>query len=1703
MKKDIKNLNKFTSDFIVSSRGQLDYPGMNTLIPNANGRITMKGVKQNVLGIDDLGNKKIMKPKGEYQFPGNSVYEIPLKKKGGEFKKGLVTNPKKTKKSLASKKYSRSLSATNILFTENSLFKKPKSRKNKVYNPNAKYYAEGGESEQKIIFSPKEGGCPEGQYWTGTECKIIPKNTKIVYGEEELAKANISKKEQQKLYNQYISRTNNHNAFEAARLKKYGTISAKPKYYKTFESIPKSGWDPWMSYGAGTLIENGIDVGIPAIDEPMVPFSQWKKMMAKSSVKPIGFKGHPGSGHFYPVYEKPSNYLLGYNKEEEPIKEEEILNLAFLKPSLIQQQNYQLQGNNLNEEELELPNEEVESEYLEEGSPDTENAMEWVNKRKYNIDWNGIQIPYRLPRFRKPGSYGDLIKPGKKRYINLPTIESRNTAYLKEKKEGGDTGCPNGQVWSKKDKRCIDLPVFNSGLNNGTLEKFTNLSDGLIIKPLNSFSDFGKIKPKKIPVVKDSFLETLEKNINDFLDNPLKKAAQVSESLKEKGEDPSDALRHSTAGALTAQTIANKTGNIPFISNPLGYLGANIAGIGHELSTLSQTYLDDRPWKIKLQESLEDIYNNSVGANTIFNNNSEKDKINYLLKLTRTNQLPDGYGEERPFRDNPKWTDPYNQKQYGGEPENPPDKVKNLNEVTVYGNQEKRKLQGSLMDRLRQVKKAYNDHRVNLGLQKQRQSAEGTSSIISLKDQIQSYKKELNEEKKSYDKASKALNVLKKYNPESYKKAKVLDVLNATGVDDLRNLYKEGKISDATFMDFYDNFGKLYDREATRTTEEDQLKLEDSWYGQPDEEGRTRWMGNPNNVAKVAQAVAIGAPLAAAAPMMAPAVVSTLANPYVAGGLNAYFAGHGINEFSDPNSLTRKSMSRAYDDPTGSNIGDAAFDVGMNSLNFVGLPFNKAIKGSKNLINNTYKINPWAFKANPEAYYHRSPNLENIVNRETGTLQGFGNSKAGIEFSKDAGPGGTGNLAIRGDGSVSRINLKKPANSQLYFSKGVPLDGGRYNKVLNKKTGKLIDGQGYEGPYMVEVEGVPMGASTKGRAPGADVTNIGGYAVPRRPISLDEAKFYKEHWLKGYKEVPKQLPGSPNKEELVDLWRIQERGARPMAELAAEGKLGPMFQNEKAIQHFKDREKYFGQWFTKDKADFDFYKADREFVNPEIIHLQVPKSRLAEFQNYDKSLSRAADREFVIPLQQQKLFTPKQLPGFPNVVSSVDDVVKQPWQMEELPGLHLQSTMEGEAISKIVDKTGKINTEQALAIIAKESGGADKVALIKQGIGENIPKKMDFNEFRKTVQDQLIPLERQFVDYASDYGINRLGYKEPEFITRNVNGKTINELTSDVIENQTLVLSNKGKFGRGSSAHGNPDETLGHAHYLIDKESPNVLTVTQVQSDAFQGTHRSMPKNIDDAAEKLNRTKAFADDASDLMGDEKEKFKSVFDIADKELQLDKATIENFTQKSLLDKNHQERFLQELVDYAGKRGDVNKVRIPTSETAAKVQGYQMKYTNNLMDDSYAQTLVKWRNEGKSSEQALVEAEKIFGKASPDEVEEFYKTYNTLSGKYSPEQQTILKKYSEMPKTIKKLYGVEPQMVTDGKGNTWYEFNIPEKFKKGKGEIKAFSAIGTGVLGLGLGATQYKQGGATNDYVNDLTPEEIQKYIDGGYIVEEIN
>ena len=125
----------------------------------------------------------------------------------------------------------------------------------------------------------------------------------------------------------------------------------------------------------------------------------------------------------------------------------------------------------------------------------------------------------------------------------------------------------------------------------------------------------------------------------------------------------------------------------------------------------------------------------------------------------------------------------------------------------------------------------------------------------------------------------------------------------------------------------------------------------------------------------------------------------------------------------------------------------------------------------------------------------------------------------------------------------------------------------------------------------------------------------------------------------------KNVPKPKTVEDLVDLYRVQEKEAKTFAQLAAEGKIPKAFNTPEVLARKAAEEKHFGQWFTNDKADLEWYMKDREFTNPEIIHLRVPKSKLSQYQNYDKTLSRAPEREFVIPYEEQKIYKQKKKGG--------------------------------------------------------------------------------------------------------------------------------------------------------------------------------------------------------------------------------------------------------------------------------------------------------------------------------------------------------------------------------------------------------------------------------------------------------------------------
>ena len=147
-----------------------------------------------------------------------------------------------------------------------------------------------------------------------------------------------------------------------------------------------------------------------------------------------------------------------------------------------------------------------------------------------------------------------------------------------------------------------------------------------------------RIKPKGL-----SDLQNWEWNMNEALDFPMERAHTTAAAATEDPGEEVDNLRHSLAGEKVEKGIANATGNIPYLSPAMGFIGSNLLGAGHEAMTLlNPDKRDNRSFLTRLQESGEDLYNNYVGAKVGASDMTPEEKTNYLLYLSGTNRLPDG-----------------------------------------------------------------------------------------------------------------------------------------------------------------------------------------------------------------------------------------------------------------------------------------------------------------------------------------------------------------------------------------------------------------------------------------------------------------------------------------------------------------------------------------------------------------------------------------------------------------------------------------------------------------------------------------------------------------------------------------------------------------------------------------------------------------------------------------------------------------------------------------------------------------------------------------------------------------------------------------------------------------------------------------------------------------------------------------------------
>lgn len=168
---------------------------------------------------------------------------------------------------------------------------------------------------------------------------------------------------------------------------------------------------------------------------------------------------------------------------------------------------------------------------------------------------------------------------------------------------------------------------------------------------------------------------SIEGRVNKWLNDPQGKARKDAENKSGDGDEEIDNIRHASAGRYTAEAIANKTGNIPYVSKPLGVIGANIMGLGHEIGTyVTDPRWTDKNWKVSnfdkakviSRELLEDAYNNFAGSVIGATDMTPEQKTARIKYLSQNYMIPDGYGLLHPYGDNPTFVDPYSKKKYGG-----------------------------------------------------------------------------------------------------------------------------------------------------------------------------------------------------------------------------------------------------------------------------------------------------------------------------------------------------------------------------------------------------------------------------------------------------------------------------------------------------------------------------------------------------------------------------------------------------------------------------------------------------------------------------------------------------------------------------------------------------------------------------------------------------------------------------------------------------------------------------------------------------------------------------------------------------------------------------------------------------------------------------------------------------------------------------
>ena len=405
--------------------------------------------------------------------------------------------------------------------------------------------------------------------------------------------------------------------------------------------------------------------------------------------------------------------------------------------------------------------------------------------------------------------------------------------------------------------------------------------------------------------------------------------------------------------------------------------------------------------------------------------------------------------------------------------------------------------------------------------------------------------------------------------------------------------------------------------------------------------------------------------------------------------------------------------------------------------------------------------------------------------------------------------------------------------------------------------------------------------------------------------------------------------------------------------------------------------------------------------------------------------------------------------GFPVIES------KPAWSLQKLPGYHIKSTLTGSPLEKQLSKNGTLSLKQLQAYVNRNDVSTiDKELLGKVLQNHANDRVIDYNTLRQEVQG-MIPQYTQYPEsrYVT-YGMDRLGFQ----INKVSNGAGGLVNTYSGFKPRTFTFESPGI--QGNAKHYNRN-TLGHSRTYTTTDEPDVLHVMESQSDWAQSGGLSIntdKKSIEKAIEMLKEDL----ESGNYRFYTKEELEQKLASLTSTLQDYKNYKSDPIKQRMVD-TYLNRQLQENLRYAAQRGQT-KMRYPTPETAAKIEGY----TRSEITPEYREALDKLnsltRKDGKLTklpdEIDLNSNTNIY--YTPQQKQQLIRDAKNriaslkISQKdktYPSQHLTILKKYADFPKQFQKLFGKQAPVrtVIDAKGNTWYEVDVPQNYLNGTAEM----------------------------------------------------